>query len=332
MTDPTASIKQTHSKITGINHIALSVTNLDKVLAFYQSATDFELIKTEKISQNPSADALYGEKNISLRTAVLKAPNMLFELTEFSHNKNAVTTVMPVQGPGMTHTCFQSPDTDSGYDKFKNTGASILSRGDKPVDIGGYGVTYAYGYDPEGNMFEMEQLAENALQSAGYYDSPALNGRNMWLTQVALVSHDIERLMAFYEKLLGIAPFRRTELINNSKIDDIGNQTNSHLVGGWFRLSEKTKVMEMWQFKSPATTKRSEQLSPVSLGYSFSFEVSDIFAEYLRLTDLGIRFVGEPVKLGDFYQVYGSDCDGNIFALRQILDSQSPYSVAAMDN
>ena len=29
------------------------------------------------------------------------------------------------------------------------------------IDLGGYGVTYAYGYDPEGNMFEMEQLDPN---------------------------------------------------------------------------------------------------------------------------------------------------------------------------
>ena len=58
----------------------------------------------------------------------------------------------------MTHTCFQSPNYDSGWDKFVAMGIDPLSRGDQPIDLGGYGITYGYAYDPDGNMIELEQL------------------------------------------------------------------------------------------------------------------------------------------------------------------------------
>ena len=41
----------------------------------------------------------------------------------------------------MTHTCFQSPGYDSGWDKFVAMGIDPLSRGDQPIDLGGYGIT-----------------------------------------------------------------------------------------------------------------------------------------------------------------------------------------------
>ena len=51
---------------------------------------------------------------------------MLFEFIEFKHNANEATQRMPVQGPGMTHTCFQTASNNSGYDKFRDAGADIL--------------------------------------------------------------------------------------------------------------------------------------------------------------------------------------------------------------
>ena len=47
--DETASIKDTPTSIQGINHIGISVKNLDKMLPFYLKATGFELIKQQKI-------------------------------------------------------------------------------------------------------------------------------------------------------------------------------------------------------------------------------------------------------------------------------------------
>ena len=75
---------------------------------------------------------------------------------------------MPPKGPGMTHTCYQSPEWYSSYEKFKANGADILSRGDQPIDLGGYGVTYAYAYDAEGHMMEIRTNRKTKTNNGQY--------------------------------------------------------------------------------------------------------------------------------------------------------------------
>lgn len=330
-TDKNATVKDATTTVKGINHIGLSVKSLDKSLVFYLQATGFELVKREVLQPSKAVDALYGEQNVKVEVAVIKAPNMLFELSQFSVNENAQLKDMPVVGPGMTHTCFQSPIADSSYDRFVNAGAKVLSRGDKPVDIGGYGVTYAYGYDPEGNMFEMEQLDSVILERAGYDNSWRDRGYHMWMSQVAIATPDLESIMAFYQDILGFKPFRTGQYHSNKKLDDIANIDGLALDGGWFKLNDKSKVMEFWEFKSPATPPASGVKKPSSLGYSFSLEVGDIHAEYKRLKGLGVDIVSEPIMLGEFWQFYANDIDGNVFSLRQPVNPKSQYALVNIE-
>jgi catechol 2,3-dioxygenase-like lactoylglutathione lyase family enzyme/predicted enzyme related to lactoylglutathione lyase len=329
--DKDASIKDTKTTIMGINHIGLSVKNLDQALSFYQRASRFELIKREKVFANKNADALFGGENLQYEVATLKAPNMLFELTEFAINKDTRLSDTPVQGPGMTHTCFQSSEADPGYAKFAKTGTRFITPGDGPVDLGGYGVTYAYGYDPEGNMFELEQLDGTVLARAGYDNAWHEQGYSMWMSQVAFATTNIENLMGFYQKVLGIKPYRTAHIVNNPKVDRIANMTNSELLGGWFKLNDKSKVMEFWQFNSPKTEIYQGKRKATDLGYSYSLEVGDIQQEYKRLKSLGVEFISTPQRVGEFWQVYTRDIDGNIFSLRQAVEANSQYSIVSFD-
>ena len=186
--DPEATIHDSPTTLMGVNHIGLSVKDLDATLAFYQRVTGFELVHRKSISNSETADTLYGIDNVEYEIAVLEAPNMLFEFIEFKHNANKALEVMPVYGPGMTHTCFQSAVGDSVYDRFRDAGATILSRGDDAVDLGGYGVYYAYAYDPEGNMFEMELLDPGPLATVERKVQWIDEGHRSWMTQVALVT------------------------------------------------------------------------------------------------------------------------------------------------
>ncbi|MDA7737978.1 VOC family protein [bacterium] len=330
-TDEAAAIKDTSTSFMGINHIGLSVKNLDETLAFYKEATDFELVRRETISKNKDADALYGHDGVAYEIAVLKAPNMLFELIEFKHNEHVLRQRTPVTGSGMTHTCFQSPSTDSGWDKFIKAGASPLSRGAEPIDLGGYGITYGYAYDPEGNMMELEQLDLEILRHAQKDKTWEEFSEVMWMTQVALVTHDIERLMQYYESVLGFQPFRVADISGKPKFDEIVDIDDVKILGGWFKMDQRSKMMEFWQFVNPVTAEFKSERDATTMGYSFSLEVGDIQKEYQRLTDLGVDFVSKPVKLGGFWQVYARDPDSNIFSLRQVVDAESEYSVRKMD-
>ena len=329
--DPNASIADSPTSILGINHIALSVKDLDSILEFYQSASDFKLIRRETVRNSSAADKLFGHESIEYEVAVLEAPNMLFELTAFSHNRNKSLSKMPVQGPGMTHTCFQSPAHLSGYDKFKRAGAEMLSRGDSPIDLLGQGVTYAYAYDPEGNMLELEQLDFDRL--GGDRRSPEWieQGFDMWMTQVALVTHDIERLTDFYSEIMGFDPYRTADIQGRPTFDDATDIDNLSLKVMFFKMAAQSKSMEFWEYVSPATPEQVGERSSTDFGYSYSLEVGDIQAEYSRMVGLGVEFVSEPVLLGNFWQVYANDIDGNVFSLRQAVDPNSSYSVPQLE-
>ncbi|MEM8497983.1 MAG: VOC family protein [Pseudomonadota bacterium] len=326
-----ANISDTETTIIGVNQIGLSVKNLDDALDFYQRATGFELISRKRFSNSVAADTLFAHKAVEVEVATLKAPNMLFELMAFSHNEQAPERRMPAFGPGMTHTCFQSPLDQSGWDKFIKAGAEPLTRGGQPIDLGGYGVTYGYAYDPEGNMMELEQLDADMLRKAKYDNTWKDIGHSMWMSQVALVSHDIERLMQFYQKVLGISPYRTAELVDNVKAGLIADIDDLHLLGGWFRMNERSKVIELWQYLNPLTAEFSGERRATDLGYSFALEVEDIQAEYQRMVALGVDFVSAPTKLDGSWQAYARDIDGNIFSIRQFIDVNSPYSVRVLD-
>lgn len=330
--DKNASITFTNTTIVGINHIGLSVKNLDVVLAFYLSATEFELIKRETITHSAVLDELHQSQGLTMEVATLRAPNMLFELVEYNVNKNTPIETSPVMGPGMTHTCFQSPSARSGFDRFMHSGANVLTTGNAPVDIGGYGVTYAYAHDPEGNMFEMEQLDSEILLRAGYDNAWQNLGHDMWMSQVAIATHDIERLMTFYQQVLGIQPFRVGEYEGNEKLDQITNTHGLKLKGGWFKLNDKSKVMELWQFVNPETPKPVDKRAATDLGYSYSLEVGNIHQEHARLTKLGVDTLSVPVVLGEFWQFFARDIDGNVFSLRQPINPQSQYALAQIED
>lgn len=325
-----ATIADSPTTLMGINHIGLSVSNLDAALAFYQGVTGYPLVRRESVSGEP-ASTLFGVPHLSYESAVLEAPNMLFELTEFSNNAGKETSKMPAHGPGMTHTCFQSPSADSAFDRFAAAGAEILSRGGQPIDLGGYGVTYAYAYDADGNMFELEQLDEGPLAAGAYNDRWEAKGYNSWITQVALVTHDIERLTDFYETILAFSPYRDGDYVNNERMGDITNIDNLSLLASWFRMNERSKTIELWQYRNPLTKEYSGKRGTTDFGYSFSIEVGDIQAEVARMTALGVEFVSQPQELGDFLHAYAHDIDGNVFSLRQALDPNSAYSVPQLE-
>ncbi len=322
--DPNAKISDSPTTIIGFNHIGLSVQNLPEMVKFYQEATGFEIVKREKVERSINASLLLGMDTLSYETVTFKAPNMLLELTQYSNQQNAQITKMPPQGPGMTHTCYQSPSWASGYDKFKNSGAEVLSRGETPVDLGGYGITYAYAHDPEGNMFEMEQLTKARLDEYGVHvpDNP------MWMTQVALISPDIKNLANFYRKILEMNPNREVVISDNPRLDDIAGMDGVVLFASWFKMDGPGKMIELMQYKNPRTPTVVSKRNPTDLGYSYSFEVGDIQKEYERMKGLGVDFISAPEIWGEFWMVFANDPDGNVFSLRQPTSTGSMYSIS----
>lgn len=325
---PRPSMLDSPTSFIGFNHIGITVLDLDKMVEFYQSTTDYEVIKRYKVKDNVAANQLFGQDSVSYETAVLKGPNMLLELTAFENQTDTIVAKRLPYSPGMTHTCYQGPEDQPVYDRFKTAGADILSRGEGPVGVSRARVSYAYGYDPEGNMMELEHMPDLLIRLA--IGKEWAENHPVWMTQVALISSDIQRLTAFYEEVLEIAPYRVNTYGPHPLIDAVVDLDQVRFEGAWFGMDTQGKKLELMQYIEPATVARATPKKLTDLGYTFSFEVTDIQEEYQRLKSKGVEFVSVPQKMHDFWMVFAKDPDGNVFSLRQIIDLDAPLTLKNM--
>jgi catechol 2,3-dioxygenase-like lactoylglutathione lyase family enzyme len=172
------------------------------------------------------------------------------------------------------------------------------------VDLGGYGVYYAYERDADGIMFETEHL-----------DEPHFEGP-IWLSHVALVTPGIDRLVEFYENIIGFEPTRRSDKVTGPRFDEVVDYDDTFIRAAWFNMTNM--ILELWQFVNPVTPEAGAPIPFEKIGYNkFAFEVTDIQSDYKRLVESGVQFLSEPVQTDVSTEVYGRDPDGNLFSLIQ---------------
>ena len=131
-------------------------------------------------------------------------------------------------------------------------------------------------------------------------------GLDLWMTQVALVTHDIERLTDYYSAILGFNPYRAANISGRPTFDDATGIDDVELKVV-FRMAQRSKSMEFWQYDKPQTPQLSgNRVKASALGYSYSIEVEDIHAEYSRMSDLGWSLLASRfywVMLGKFMRM-----------------------------
>jgi catechol 2,3-dioxygenase-like lactoylglutathione lyase family enzyme len=300
--------------IKGIHHVDIAVQDLDASIAFYTNAFALQEVERTAIRRALKSEKASKITHFKRKKALLKSPNVFFELSEFEGAKNTPLSKMPIEGPGITHVCYQAPVAQPIYEKVKTLGAKMVSRGDKPVDLGGYGIYYAYTREANNIMFEME-----------HFDNPPFKDP-VWVGHVSIVTPDIDRLVAFYTRVLGIRPHRRSDNIKpNTKLDDIGGVDNIRLRGAWFKLDNMQ--LELWQYDNPKTPTPNAPRPINEIGYhSIAFEVGNLATEYARLTTWKIPFLSKPVAENKQKTVFLRDPDGNLISLNEY-ESGSIYSI-----
>lgn len=311
-TASSTSDQTNESGFMGIHHVGLSVNNLETSIAFYSSATDLGL-RPDLAIADQKAEKASGFEQPCLARATLQAPNTYLQLSQFEPASTESNGPVPVNGPGVTHVCYQSLRSDDVFSRFIRQGATSVTRGNQPVNLLGQGVHYAYARDQDGIMFEVEHLDQSPFESS------------TWFAHVALVSHDIDRLTHFYQSLLGTPPARRSDNIAGPTFDQVADYDDVRIRAAWFELGNM--ILEFWQFINPPTPAANEPRAYENIGYNkIAFEVRDISAEYRRLSELGISFLSAPIQSNDSIEVFARDPDGNLFSLIEFA-ANSPLSV-----
>jgi len=144
--------------IRGIHHIAISTRDLERAVDFYCRLLGFEKVFEGGWSVGyESADMITGLKDSSARMAMLSGGNAIIEL--FHYTSPTPTTGEPrraVCDHGITHICLEVVGIDAEYERLKEMGMEFHC---PPQDFG-KGIKATYGRDPDGNVIELQEIAD----------------------------------------------------------------------------------------------------------------------------------------------------------------------------
>ena len=140
--------------IEGIEHIGLSVSDLDRSIAFYCKNLNCEVIRIIEGNPNSLLGKVVGMPDCVARIAHLKSgPNML-ELFEYLEPRGREIPDDHNQADhGFVHAGFRSSDVRGDYVKLKNEGVEFIS---EPVEFR-KDVWICYFHGPDHEICELRE-------------------------------------------------------------------------------------------------------------------------------------------------------------------------------
>jgi glyoxylase I family protein len=148
---------------------------------------------------------------------------------------------------------------------------------------------------------------------------------------VAISTPDLDRLAAFYVDVIGFSPVMSTSWSNRPLVDRMIGLDGS--AARQVMLQAGNAYLELFQYESPPGRLADPTRPPSDHGYThFCLDVTDIDAEYERLSTAGMTFHSSPptseeMGSGRLRAIYGRDPDGNIVELQEVLDISVPFAL-----
>lgn len=335
--------------MNGLNHLALSAANYERLKAFYEDLfgleTIFELefedgryLETEfrPADKEPVLGNITGLEGCAGRQVFYSAGNAHVEIFDF-------TTPAPsprdpdwrVFDHGISHLCFQVDSVQGWYERLTANGVEFYC---PPQDFGP--VINTYAIDPEGNVVELiEPVASFREPELGFTGADldianrplAKRTGNGNQSRVEGLHHcgisvtDFERSRSFYQDLFGAEPLFEMDF-SDGRFDTIWRTTGS--AGRAQMLRFGNAFFEFFKFHNPEPKARDPEARPCDHGLPhFSIEVDDVDDWYRRLQSEGVRFTAPVQDFGDVRAAYAYDPDGNIIELFGPLEAGHVLSV-----
>ncbi len=134
-------------KIKRINHTGVSVTDMQRSLAFYRDLLGMELIFDSDVADAADLSAVVGMAEARGRVVWLRVGDTMLELWQWDHP--AGRPLPPDYRPadrGVTHFALEVDDVDALYQQVIEAGFAANTR---PRDLGLHKTTYIRGPDDE---------------------------------------------------------------------------------------------------------------------------------------------------------------------------------------
>lgn len=150
--------------ITGIHHFALTVSDMDRSMAFYRDLFGLEVLSDRAVERD-YVEEITAVPGAHLRIVHLRGYGAQVELLQYLAPRGA-PRARALPDAGSAHLCFVSDDLDAEVERLQ--AADVIFRS-LPVTTtngpnrGGRGI---YVEDPDGNAVEVVQLAPQPAGTA----------------------------------------------------------------------------------------------------------------------------------------------------------------------
>ena len=140
--------------INGLEHVGLSVSNLERSIDFYCKNLQCEVIRIIEANTNPLLGEVVGTAGCVARIAHLKSGQNMLELFEYITPKGRkIPEDFKQADNGFIHAGFCSSDVRNDYLKLKQKGVVFIS---EPVEFR-KDVWICYFYGPDHEVCELRE-------------------------------------------------------------------------------------------------------------------------------------------------------------------------------
>jgi catechol 2,3-dioxygenase-like lactoylglutathione lyase family enzyme len=140
------------------NHVGISVTDIDRSIAFYRDMLGMEKLCEVFPFGDEKFEAIMDIPGVKGRMCMIGKGTLQLELFEFAGSK-AKDKDYPVSDRGYSHFGVEVDDIAATYAKLKSAGVRIHS---PVITFMGGGMKAAYCRDPDGNVFEIMEPGKAA--------------------------------------------------------------------------------------------------------------------------------------------------------------------------
>lgn len=138
--------------MTRLNHIGITVTDLDESLSFYRDVIGFELDLRTRVA-GEWFDTLTRNGGADIEIAMLRLADFTLQLVEY-HAAGGATLPLAHHNVGSPHLSIEVDDLDARHEKIAASGRHDPT---PIVDIMGTGIRSFYVDDPDGVPVELLQ-------------------------------------------------------------------------------------------------------------------------------------------------------------------------------
>lgn len=144
--------------ITGMEHFAVSVSDLERSIAFYRDRFGFKVLRTLECPPESKLGEVVGLPGCAARIAHLQLGTLMLELFEYQTPRGRrMETSRNQADHGWSHLGFTSSDVRKDFADLSRRGVKCIG---EPVEFRP-GVWIVYLYGPDGEVFELRQTPEN---------------------------------------------------------------------------------------------------------------------------------------------------------------------------